>query len=114
PISATLDAKPPTQWRSGDGADHDRRSLGTRSPGTELAIYRLVELPTECHVPGLDQGNDDFQSLRKAADSMVEGKPERAVLRLVPAGAKRQHESAGGDLVDRVGHLGDERRIAPP
>ena len=52
------------------------------------------------------------QRLLEAADAVVEGVAEGAVLRLVPAGAEAQDQPAAADLVDRVGHLRQQRRVA--
>src|SRR5690349_23469326 len=46
------------------------------------------------------------------SDAVVEGESESVVLRFVPAGAEGKAETTGADLVQRVGHFGDEGRVA--
>jgi hypothetical protein len=46
------------------------------------------------------------------AHPVIEGESKRVVLRLVPPRAEPEDQPAAADLVDRVRHLGDQRRIA--
>jgi hypothetical protein len=59
-----------------------------------------------------EQGNDDLESLFESADAMVVWKAERVELRLVPAGAQAEDETASADLFDSVGHFGEHGRVS--
>ena len=58
------------------------------------------------------EARDDRERLLEAIDAVVEGKAEGAVLRLVPARAETEDQPAAADLVDGVGHLGQQGRVA--
>ena len=68
--------------------------------------------PSKSTVPSRSSGCDDLDRLLEAADAVVEGVAEGVVLRFVPAGAEAEDEAAAADLVDRLGHLGHQARVA--
>ena len=49
--------------------------------------------------------------LVKTGNPVVKRVAKCAELRLMPAGAETEDQSAAADLVDRVGHLGEQSRI---
>ena len=56
--------------------------------------------------------HDDLEGLLEAAHPVVEGVAEGLVLGLVPPGAEPQHDAPAADLVEGVGHLRQQRRVA--
>ena len=93
-------------------ADEDGWSLGTRAARAELAIAGGVVGALKVDVPGAQQGGNDLQRLLEAADAVVVGVAEGGVFGFVPAGAEPEDQPAAGDLVDGIGHLGDEGGVA--
>src|SRR5688500_11346987 len=55
---------------------------------------------------------DDRHRLLEAADPVIEGIAERVILGLVPPRAEAEDDTTPADVVDRLGHLGDETRVA--
>src|SRR5205823_4627949 len=60
----------------------------------------------------LEQTVNDLQALLEAADAVVEGVAEGAVLELVPASAEAKYEAPDADPGHRLGHLGEQGRVA--
>ena len=68
--------------------DQDRWAAGPGPPGAELALAGLVILADEVDLAVAKQPMDDAQPLLEPAHPVIEGVPERPVLRLVPARAR--------------------------
>jgi len=93
------------------GSEQQRRSLLTRTARHVLAVPRLVVLPSEIDVPVPQHRYEDLHGLFETARAMIEGQPERLVLRLVPARADAQDQAPVAHLVEGGGHLREDRRI---
>jgi hypothetical protein len=92
-------------------ADHQRRSVRPWPVRQQLAVAgaEVGSLEVDRAVP--QQAADDREGFLEAVDPVVERHAERAELGLVPAGPDAEHEPATRDLVDRVGLLGQDRRV---
>jgi hypothetical protein len=112
PAGGAADLQPPRQRRAGDRPDHDRRTVLARSARAQLALTRLVILAVEIDRSVPQQAVDDRDRFLEPGDAVIEGVAEGAVLRFVPTGADPDDQAPAADLLDRVGHLGEERRIA--
>src|SRR5215212_11338211 len=62
-------------------------------------------------MPVAQETGDDRNRLLEAADAVVEGIAEGDVFRLVPAGTQSEDEATTADLLDGVGHLGQQRGV---
>src|SRR5207249_11309732 len=91
------------------GADQDGRPAWARSTWNELAVVDLVVTAGVVDLSGLQEGMDNRERLFKAAYAMIEWVAERPILRLVPPGAQAKDQPSVTDLVDRVGHLRQQR-----
>src|SRR3954447_5041305 len=86
--------------------------MPTGAARSQLALARTVIRALKVDLPVAQQAVDDRERLLEAGVAMVEGEAEGAVFRRVPAGAEREDQAATADLVDSVGHLGQQRRVA--
>ena len=86
-----------------------------RGPRGRLTASRAWKnSPSKSTCSPAQQRLDDRHRLLEAADPVIEGIAERVVLRLVPPCAETEDDPTPADVVDRLGHLGDETRIAEP
>ena len=93
------------------GPDHDRRS---RWPGTawrDRCVPCPPPGPVEVRLPIVEHRGDDPQALLERVETALERHAERRELGLVPAGAQAEDEPPTADLVERLGHLREQRRV---
>ena len=91
--------------------DPDRDPAGARRR-PQLAVARRVVAALEVHAAVAEERDDDPQRLLEAAHQVVGREAERLVLRQVRAAAEPEDQPAVRDLVQRGGHLGQDRRVA--
>ncbi|MFN8539565.1 MAG: hypothetical protein U0232_19055 [Thermomicrobiales bacterium] len=89
-------------------ADPDRRAGGGRAARAQDAVGRLVVAPVEIDRALAQQRGDDLDRLLEPADPMIERVAEHGVLGLPVARAEAEDEAPIGDLVQRIGHLGEQ------
>jgi hypothetical protein len=94
------------------GADPDRWAARARTARAQLALAGLVVLAGEVDFALAQQPADDGQRLLEAAGEVVEGVAEGGVFGLLPAGPQAEDQAAAADLLERVGHLGQQGRVA--
>src|SRR5215204_918140 len=100
------------QHATASRADQDGSPSGARSARSIDGVAGLEELTLEVDVFATQERVDDRHRLLEATDPPIEGKTERVVLWLVPACAQSEDDTTPADVVDRLGHLGDQTRIA--
>ena len=93
-------------------ADHDRRAYGPGSARLEQAFARLVVTTIEVDLAGLQECGDDLDRFLEPGVAVVVGITEGVVLHLVVSRADPQNQAPTADLIDGVGHLGQQRRVA--
>src|SRR5690606_36999761 len=76
------------------GTDEDRRTVLTRSSGSQFALARLVKLALEIDRALTQQRHDDLQRLLKAADAALPRVAKGGELTLVVTCAEPQHDTA--------------------
>ncbi len=89
------------------GGPSGRGPRGRNSQSRALVIGAF-----EIDASRAQQAMDDGDRLGKAADAMVERVAKGDVLRLVPTGAETENEAPTGDLVDGIGDLRQQGRVA--
>ena len=94
------------------GPDEDGRPRGPWTARPQLHVTRRVVLALEVDVALAQQRTDDPERLLEPVAAVVEGHPQARELGGMPAGAEAQDQPAVADLIERVGLLGDERRVA--
>ena len=100
--------------------EHPRASLPTINGGPsarglrghDIAILRFVISSREIDMPLTQQWLEDLQGFFEAVHAMIEGHPERLILRLVPSRADTQDQTPVTHLVDGRRHFRQDRRIA--
>jgi hypothetical protein len=94
------------------GANHNGRAADARSSRAQFAVACLVVAALEVDPAIAQQSVDDGERFGEALEAVVERKPEIDVLDLIPTRAQADNQPAIGNLVDGVGHLGEEGRVA--
>src|SRR5439155_17300768 len=92
-------------------ADHQRRPARPGGSRQELAVTQLVELAVEVDPAVSQEGPDDREGLLEPGYAAIERETERPIFRLVPSGAETEDQPSTADLVDRVRHLREHRRV---
>src|SRR5215217_3433552 len=105
-------ARRETEHALATAADEDRQSLGTGTARSQLTIAGGVVVTLKVDVTGSQQCRDDLHGFFETADTVVVGESEGRVLGFMPAGTETEDQPAAADLVDGVGHLGNQSRIA--
>src|SRR5207249_3429275 len=93
-------------------ADPDRWALWARTARVQTAVLGLVVLPLEIDVALAEQRDDDLERFLEAAGAVVERVAVCIELRLVVACAKAKDQASAADFVERVGHFGEQGRVA--
>ena len=86
-------------------------ATGRGAARPELCFRHLIIGAVEVRAPRAQQVPDDGQGLGEAVEAMVGGEADTAAV-LGEAGPQPENQPAAADLVDRIGQLGHERRIA--
>ncbi len=91
--------------------DHDRQAVRSWTARLEPRRSGLDGLAGERRSPGPQHVGDDPQRLLEPPESIVERQPIARELRLVPPGAEAEDEPPATHLVERLGHLREQRRV---
>jgi len=85
---------------------------GARAARAQHAVLDAVVLAREGDLLALEQRQDDLERLVEAAGEVVERVAEGVVLGLVPAGAEAEQQAPAAHVVEGVGDLGEQGRVA--
>ena len=89
-----------------------RRPFSSRTARYDVALPCLIILSNKIDMPFLQQWTQDLQGFFEAVHAMIEGQPERLVLRLVPARADPQDQASTAHLVEGRRHFRQDGRMA--